>query len=165
MNLRRISAPIFGAAVSPSRSHTSTSKSRPRASLTKYRTPLAVRLCSCSVPRHSFSPSRLGAGVAPLHALFFSLTRVLSAERGKKGRGGFTVSLSHFDLKILALVLRSPSTARALLFKLSSLPRFHFYLETSFAPVRRKGLTPPPLEGSADSRYKLCFGKKKRPTF
>ena len=46
------------------------------------------------VKRASFA-CRLGGGVAPLHALFFSLARDLTAVRGKKGRGGFTVSLSN----------------------------------------------------------------------
>lgn len=113
------------------------------------------------------SPAGWAEGLRP-STRFFSRLREFSLRRG--GRRGAAVSPSRSRTRprwgVLALVLRSPSTARAPSLRAHSLPRFHFYLETSFAPVRRKGLTPPPLEGSADSKaIGLAFGKKKRPTF
>ena len=118
----------------------------------------AVRLCSCSVPRRSFFfASRLGAGVAPLHALF---------SRCGEGNGSgrrFAPSRSRnrprWDCSPSCFARQVPH-ARFSYAQLSA--PFPLYLEAELCPVRRKEISPPPLKGSADSRYSLGFWQKEK---
>lgn len=123
----------------------------------------ALMLLLCASPK-LFSPSRLGAGVAPLHALFCSLREFSLAREGEtEGRGGFTVSLSHFDLKISSScfahqVPHAPFSLGSLSASFPLLPRDEL---CSGAP---EGDLPPAPQGERRIRLYLGFGKKKRPT-
>ena len=116
--------------------------------------------------------SRLGRGVAPLDALFFSLPRVLSAERGEnKGAAVFT---AHFVLRATHLLARELAPASHCLAhrcasSVAALTPFTKYRTRPLgvAPLRRrfalrsKGFPLPSPRGARIPGVSLAEAKKK----
>lgn len=122
------------------------------------RSPSTARPLRCAyapalcLAKASFRLPGWGQGLRPCTRFFSRFASSLLRERGEtEGRGGLHRLALALRPQDLALVLRSPSTARALLFKLRSVPRFHFTSRLSFSPVRRKEISPPrPSRGAQD---------------
>lgn len=121
------------------------------------RSPSTARPLRCAyapalcLAKASFRLPGWGQGLRPCTRFFARFASSLLREKGGNGRARRFHRLA-FTLRPqnLALVLRSPSTARALLFKLRSLPHFHTEMRVAFLRCAGRRSPPRPSRGAQD---------------